>query len=82
MPSQWSLFKSPSFSAETVAELQQRPDYCLDLTYMHTLLRLGYELDDSRKITLAKKLGDFELGWALGAQLAVLQQGVLCKASM
>lgn len=82
LPSQWSLFKSPSFSAETVAELQQRPDYCLDLTYMHTLLRLGYELDDSRKITLAKKLGDFELGWALGAQLAVLQQGVLCKASM
>ena len=79
MPSQWSSFKSPAFSPEALSELQKRSDYCLDLTYMHTLLRLGYELEDSRKITLAKKLGNFELGWALGAQLAVLQQGVLCK---
>lgn len=79
MPSEWPLFKSPAFSPEALSELHQRADYCLDLTYMYTLLRLGYELDDSRKITLAKKLGNFELGWALGAQLAVLQQGVLCK---
>lgn len=77
-PSQWSLLK-PAFSREALAELQQRADYCLDLTYMHSLLRLGYELDESRTITLAKKISDFELGWALGAQLAVLQQGVLCK---
>lgn len=79
LPSQWSSFKSPAFSPEALSELQKRSDYCLDLTYMHTLLHLGYELEDSRKITLAKKLGNFELGWALGAQLAVLQQGVLCK---
>lgn len=78
-PSEWAKFRSPAFSPEALEELKQRPDYCLDLTFMHTLFRLGYELDDKRKVTLAKKIGEFELGWALGAQLAVLQQGVLCK---
>lgn len=74
-PSQWPRL----FSPRVLEELNKRPDYCLDLTFMHSLFRLGYELDDNRKVTLAKKIGDFELGWALGAQLAVLQHGVLCK---
>lgn len=77
-PSAWRSLV-PKFSASALAELEQRADICLDLTYMHALLRLGYELDESRTITLAKQISDFELGWALGAQLAVLQQGVLCK---
>lgn len=75
-PSTW---ESMAFSPSALKELQTRPEYCLDLTFMHTLLRLGYELDNSRKITLAKKIGNFELGWALGAELAVLSQGVHCK---
>ncbi|KAI3620395.1 hypothetical protein CBS9595_002362 [Malassezia furfur] len=78
-PEQWATFRSPQFSPEALEELKNRPDYCLDLTFMHTLFRLGYELDDRRTVTLAKKIADFELGWALGAELAVLQQGVLCK---
>lgn len=78
-PSEWPRFTSPSFSPEALSELQQRADYCLDLTYIHSLLRLGYELEDSRRITLAKKIGGFELGWALGAQLAVLSGGLVCK---
>lgn len=78
-PSEWAGFTSPAFSPSALEELRQRPDYCLDLTFMHSLFRLGYELEDSRSVTLAKKIGEFELGWALGAQLAVLQQGVLCK---
>ncbi|WFD25925.1 guanosine-diphosphatase [Malassezia nana] len=78
-PHEWTRFASPSFSTEALSELQQRADYCLDLTYIHSLLRLGYELEDSRRITLAKKIGDFELGWALGAQLAVLSGGLVCK---
>jgi len=78
-PREWSKFTSPSFSSEAISELEQRADYCLDLTYIHSLLRLGYELEDSRRITLAKKIGGFELGWALGAQLAVLSGGIICK---
>ncbi|WFD34122.1 guanosine-diphosphatase [Malassezia cuniculi] len=77
-PENWDK-ESPPFSNEALEELRGRPEHCLDLTYMYSLFSLGYELDGSRYITLAKKIGDFELGWALGAQLAVLQQGVFYK---
>ena len=46
---------------------------------MYVLFNLGYELGEARYVTLAKTIGNFELGWALGAQLAVLQQGTICK---
>ncbi|EPQ26456.1 uncharacterized protein PFL1_06104 [Pseudozyma flocculosa PF-1] len=69
------------FSAEAQKELEDRPETCLDLTFMHGLLSLGYELDGDRKVSIAKKLGGTELGWCLGAQLAVLEEeGLLCKA--
>lgn len=79
-PTQWARFTDRPFSADALKELHSRPDYCLDLTYMYVLFSLGYELNDARHITLAKTIGKVELGWALGAQLAVLQQGVLCKS--
>ena len=67
-------------SAEAKAELEERPEACLDLTFMHGLLSLGYELHEDRQVSIAKKLGGTELGWCLGAQLAVLEEdGVLCK---
>ena len=48
---------------------------------MHGLLSLGYELGSDREISIAKKLGGTELGWCLGAQLAVLDEhGLICKA--
>lgn len=62
-----------------LAELEDRPESCLDLTFLTTLLHLGYELDETRSITVAKKLAGNELGWCLGAQLQVLQDGVICK---
>jgi guanosine-diphosphatase len=49
-----------------MAELQGRPEYCLDLTFMHALLRLGYELEADREVFIAKKLVDTSDGaWAL-----------------
>ncbi|PWY98784.1 hypothetical protein BCV70DRAFT_201579 [Testicularia cyperi] len=69
------------FAGDAVAELEDRPESCLDLTFMHGLLSLGYELGEEREISIAKKLGGTELGWCLGAQLAVLEEhGLLCKA--
>lgn len=64
-----------------LAELEDRPESCLDLTFLTTLLHLGYELDETRSITVAKKLAGNELGWCLGAQLQVLQDGIICKKS-
>lgn len=82
-PKEWPTHfgdKSKSEAAKKAFELlEDKPETCLDLTFLTTLLRLGYELDDSRSVTIAKKLSGNELGWCLGAQLQVLQDGIVCK---
>jgi guanosine-diphosphatase len=52
-----------------MAELEDRPEYCLDLSFQYSLLALGYELADDRTLRTGKKINDVELGWALGASL-------------
>lgn len=46
-----------------MAELEDRPEYCLDLSFMYSLLSLGYELGDDRELRTGKKINDVELGW-------------------
>ncbi|KAI0372315.1 hypothetical protein BV20DRAFT_964454 [Pilatotrama ljubarskyi] len=53
-------------------ELEGRPEYCLDLTFMHALLRLGYELNPEREFEIGKQIDGTELGWAFGATIAML----------
>jgi guanosine-diphosphatase len=62
-------------------ELKDRPEYCLDLTFMNALLALGYELKEDRELLVAKKMEGVELGWALGAGLALVEKASLtCTA--
>jgi len=61
-------------------ELADRPEYCLDLTYMHVLLRTGYEFDDGRAVEIGKQIDGTELGWALGAAIAMVGGELTCKA--
>lgn len=61
-------------------ELQGRPEHCLDLTFMHALLRLGYELEDDREVLIAKKVNETELGWCLGATIGILDGTLECTA--
>ncbi|GAA5873707.1 hypothetical protein JCM3774_000146 [Rhodotorula dairenensis] len=75
--SAWSRFKG---NKEATAELSDRPEYCLDLTFMYSLLSLGYELDEERQIWMGKKVSDVELGWALGAALAMIEGHLSCRA--
>ncbi|KAK6903190.1 hypothetical protein I203_108454 [Kwoniella mangroviensis CBS 8507] len=64
-----------------MAELEDRPEYCLDLTFMNALLGLGYELSPERQLMVEKKLKGVELGWALGAGLALVENAKLtCTA--
>lgn len=64
-----------------LAELEDRPEYCLDLTFMNALLGLGYELGPERELLVEKKLKGVELGWALGAGLALVEKAELtCTA--
>lgn len=55
-----------------LADIQAKEAYCLDLSYIFSLLRDGYEIDMHRMIRTAKKIRDAETGWALGASLALL----------
>ena len=63
-----------------MAELADRPEYCLDLTFMHALLRLGYEFGPEREVRIAKKVDETELGWCLGATIALLDGTLECTA--
>ena len=64
-----------------LAELEDRPEYCLDLTFMNALLGLGYELGPERQLLVEKQLRGVELGWALGAGLALVEKAELtCTA--
>jgi len=64
---------SPATASKAVIdELADRPEYCLDLTFMHALLRLGYEFGSERSVRVEKKVDDVELGWCLGATIALL----------
>lgn len=58
-------------------ELEDRPEWCLDLTFMHGLLRLGYEFSDDRNVVIGKQIQDTELGWCLGATIAMVGGGDL-----
>ncbi|GAA5914833.1 guanosine diphosphatase [Sporobolomyces salmoneus] len=75
----WSRFKG---NKEAMAELSDRPEYCLDLTFMYSLLSLGYELEEERQVWMGKKVGNVELGWALGAALAMLEGHLSCRADL
>lgn len=73
----WRRFKG---NKEAEAELADRPEYCLDLSFMYSLLAFGYELAEEREIVISKKIDGVELGWALGAAIAMLDGDISCKA--
>lgn len=76
--SSWDTFKS---IPGAIADLKDRPDWCLDLNFMMALLHTGYEMPVDREVKIAKKIKDNELGWCLGASLPLLSQnsGWKCK---
>ncbi|KAI8373534.1 nucleoside phosphatase GDA1/CD39 [Choanephora cucurbitarum] len=59
--------------------IKQNPDYCLDLTYTHALLRIGYEIPPDRTVRTAKKIHGAETGWCLGASIAMMNDNKLCR---
>ncbi|KAG6330229.1 hypothetical protein ID866_8861 [Astraeus odoratus] len=66
---------------EVMSELEGRPEWCLDLTFMHALLVLGYEFAETRGVELGKRIEGTELGWCLGATIAMVGDGkITCRA--
>ena len=60
-------------------ELKDRPEWCLDMTFMHALLRLGYEFGEEREVEIGKQIEGTELGWCLGAAIAMVGAKVTCR---
>lgn len=84
-PARFPLDKYP----DALKELSDRPETCLDLTYLHSLLSLGYELEDKDgmgrpgdrdlRVGIEKKLAGTELGWALGAAVGMVGEVEGCR---
>lgn len=55
-------------------ELADEPLWCLDLTFMTSLLHTGYDIPLTRELKTAKTIGGNELGWCLGASLPLLDK--------
>src|SRR6185437_6093869 len=52
---------------------KQNPLFCLDITYIYSLLLHGFKLRPTNYVTCAKKINGFEAGWALGSALQLLE---------
>ena len=61
----WGIFEGVKGAK---AELEDRPEWCLDLNFMMALLHTGYEMPVGREVKIAKKIKGNELGWCLGAR--------------
>lgn len=61
----WDVFGAVPGALE---ELRDRPEYCLDLSFMVGLLHTGYDMGLQREVKIAKKIKGNELGWCLGAR--------------
>ena len=57
-----------------LADLKERPEWCLDLNFMAALLHTGYEMPIDREVKIAKQIKGRELGWCLGASLPLLEK--------
>lgn len=67
-------------NAVVMAELEKRPEWCLDMTFMHALLRVGYGFDSSRELMIGQRVDGTEMGWFLGATLAMIGGDLKCRA--
>lgn len=63
----WGVFDGVQGARE---ELEGRPEWCLDLSFMMALLHTGYEMPAAREVKIEKKIKGNELGWCLGARYA------------
>lgn len=74
-PSRWSqAFRDTADDfASLYDELYGRPEWCLDLSFMLSMLHDGYKIPMDQNVTIKKKVNGHELGWCLGASLPLLR---------
>ncbi|RKP08495.1 nucleoside phosphatase GDA1/CD39 [Thamnocephalis sphaerospora] len=75
----YAWFESVKGAEDLARRFNKNPSYCLDMTFIYSLLRDGYEIPDDRRVHMAKKLQGYETGWCVGAAIAVLDEGQYCS---
>ncbi|KAL5524736.1 GDA1 [Sanghuangporus sanghuang] len=75
----WDNLPALKDDPSLLEELEGRPEYCLDLTFMHALLRLGYEFPAERGVRVEKQIEGTELGWCLGAAMTMVGAELKCR---
>ena len=50
-----------------VKNLNEEPQWCLDLSFITAMLHTGYDIPLHRELKTAKTIDNNELGWCLGA---------------
>ncbi|ULT91062.1 hypothetical protein L3Y34_008981 [Caenorhabditis briggsae] len=58
------------------------PWQCLDLTYIYSLLRDGYQFEDNQPIVLAKKIKGMEVSWGQGLAFATANEFQLTEGAI
>ncbi|KAJ2928205.1 hypothetical protein H1R20_g8880, partial [Candolleomyces eurysporus] len=71
-PEEWKKVKHWKENPSLMEEIERRPEWCLDLTFMYSLLRIGYEFEEANKVDIGQKIANKELGWCLGATIAMI----------
>ena len=56
----------------SISELQNDPNFCLDLSFQVSLLHTGYDIPLHRELRTAQTIANNEIGWCLGASLPLL----------
>jgi guanosine-diphosphatase len=62
--------------------MTENPQWCLDLAYIYSLLRIGYQVDFDQPIVVTKQINGYEAGWSLGAALKLLEAAPDCEEKL
>jgi guanosine-diphosphatase len=69
----------PAAGSRYATLMTENSQWCLDLAYIYTLLRVGYQIDFDQPIVVTKQINGYEAGWSLGAALKLLESTSDCE---
>ncbi len=69
-----NIIKNINNNEDILFELNDRPEWCFDLTFIYSMLRFGYGINETRKLNVLSHIDNNEIGWSLGNALSLLTE--------